>query len=140
MADLGPAARGVRVVHGAITGGLTTIGVLSVVLVRLLSGPVLESVAGVGMGLGLAGLALVLYAVAVFRQSVVPRRGQQPIEEYWNGESSRAPALRLWVLLEGGGMLSTVGYVFSGSVLPGAVAVLAVAALLGFRPAHFEGD
>ena len=43
-------------------------------------------------------------------------------------------------MIEGAGLLSWVGYVMTGGIVPAAVATLSIVALILLRPSRLEGD
>jgi hypothetical protein len=95
---------------------------------------------GPTVGWVLAGLALVQLAVVV--GFLVPRMPLRPADQspdqYWS-TVARPDAIILWIMIDGAGLASWVGYLLSGAVVPAGVGVLAVAALILLRPDRFEG-
>ena len=133
------AARAVRILHAALAIGLSVVGGTFVFVLRGL-GPSLTNTPVIGYataGLGLANLAVV---VGFFRPRIPQRRTDQAPDDYWATNEARAAAIVIWAMVEGAGLIALVGYFLTGSVVPAAVAVLAVVTLILLRPARLEGD
>ena len=89
----------------------------------------------------LAGGSIVLVAVAAtFLRRRIPERGfNEPPEVYWASPEHRGAVIVLWAVTEGAALLGLIGYLLTGSLLPGASALIAIATLAVFRPSHLEG-
>lgn len=134
-------ARGVRILHGTLVGGLVVILGLFSLIVRRLSGPLLRTDETTGtIAWVLAGVALLDIALALlfFRSRLAPPARSGPPEAYWKPET-RAPALLLWILFEGAGMIACVGYVLTGHSAPLAAALIALLMLIGHAPGRLAG-
>jgi len=136
---LSDAARGVRILHAALAIGLSVVAATFVLVLRSL-GPLLTTTPLIGyatVGLGLANLAVV---VGFFRPRIPQRPVDQLPDEYWATTEARAAVIVIWAMIEGAGLISLVGYLLTGSVVPAAVAALAIVTLIVLRPALLEGD
>ncbi len=134
-------ARGVRMLHGTLIGGLVVILGLFSLIVRRLSGPLLRTDETTGtVAWALAGVALLDIALALlfFRARLAPPVESGPPEAYWKPET-RARALLFWILLEGAGIIACVGYVLTGHSAPLAAAVLALLTLIWHAPGRLAG-
>ncbi len=133
------AARGARILHVALVIGQILVGATFFYLLRT-QGPL-----GGGaplIGYVTAGLALVNLTVAVglLRSRIPQRRMDQSPDDYWSTNESRGASIIIWAMIEGAGLLSWVGYVMSGGIVPAAVATLTIVALVMLRPSRLEGD
>jgi len=136
---LNGAARGVRILHAVLVIGLIVVGGVFVFVLRGL-GPSLINTPLIGYataGLGLANLAVV---VGFFRPRIPQRRTDQSPDDYWATYEARVAAIVIWAMIEGAGLISLVGYFLTGSVVPAAVAALAIVTLIVLRPSLLEGD
>lgn len=134
-------ARGVRILHGTLVGGLVVILGLFSLIVRRLSGPLLRTDETTGtIAWVLAGVALLDIALALlfFRSRLAPPGQSVPPEAYWKPEI-RARALLLWILFEGAGVIACVGYVLTGHSAPLAASVLALLTLIWHAPGRLAG-
>ena len=131
--------RAIRITHIALVLGLVLIAVTFVVL-RQRTGLILAF--GPFLGVLLAAIALVNLILALgFLAPRLPRRpADQSPDDYWMRTETRGAAIILWVLVEGAGLLSWVGYLLTGAWAPAAVGVLAVASLALLGPTRFEGS
>jgi len=133
------AARGVRILHAALAIGLSVVAGTFVFVLRSL-GPSLPNTPLIGYataGLGLANLAV---AAGFFRPRIPQRRTDQSPDDYWVTTEARAAAIVIWAMIEGAGLISLVGYLLTGNVVPAAVAALAIVTLIVLRPSRLEGD
>lgn len=131
--------RAIRIIHIALVLGLVLIAGTFFVL-RQRTGLTLAF--GPFLGVLLAAIALVNLTLALgFLAPRLPRRpADQSPDDYWTRTETRGAAIILWVLVEGAGLLSWVGYLLTGVWAPAAVGVLAVASLVLLGPARFEGS
>jgi hypothetical protein len=90
----------------------------------------------------LAGVGAVMLAVALmFLKPMVPRRrGGQTVAAYWADSSVAAKALRVWFILEGGGVVASLSYFLGGGPYAAVVMAAAVAAYWMNGPAVFESE
>jgi hypothetical protein len=134
-------ARAVRILHGTLVGGLAVILGLFSLIVRRLSGPLLRTDETTGtIAWVLAGVALLDIALALlfFRSRLASPVQSGPPEAYWKAET-RAPALLLWILFEGAGMIACVGYVLTGHSAPLAAVLIALLLLIWHAPGRLAG-
>ena len=95
--------------------------------------PAAYALAGVG--------AVMLGAALMFLKPLVPRRrGGQTIAAYWADASVAAKALRVWFILEGGGVVASLSYFLGGGLYAAVVIVAAVATYWMNGPAVFESE
>ncbi len=132
------AARGARILHLALAGGLALVGGVFFVL---------ESAGGPwggaripGVGFAAVSVAQIVVALGWFRPRVPARSFNQSVEDYWSSADIRGAAILVWALLEGAGLFSWVGYLLTGGIFPAAAALLALVLLVGVRPSRLEGD
>lgn len=90
----------------------------------------------------LAGAGAIMLGVALmFLKPLVPRRrGGQTVAGYWADASVAAKALRVWFILEGGGVVSSLSYFLGGGPYAAVVVAAAVAAYWMNGPAVFESE
>lgn len=126
-----------RILHVALTMGLV---VVAGVFIMLRQSTTARFSVGPTLGLILAGLALVQLAVVLgFLLPRLPlRTADQSPDQYWS-TVARPDAIMLWVMTDGAGLASWVGYLLTGTVVPAGVGVLAIAALILLQPGRFEG-
>jgi len=134
------AARGARILHAALVIGLILVGATFFFLLRVQGRPV--GGGGPVIGYLTAGLALVNLAVVLglLRPRIPQRRMDQSPGDYWGTNEARGAAIIIWAMIEGAGLLSWVGYVLTGGIVPAAVAALSIVALIMLRPSQLEGD
>jgi len=132
------ATRAVRIVHAALVAGLSMVGATFLVLLRALR---MNFGFGAGLGRLFAVMSLVVLAVALFflRSRIPQRRSDQSPDEYWSAHESRDAAVILWAIVQGAGMVGWVGYLLTGSVAPGLIAVVSILSLILIRPSRIEG-
>jgi hypothetical protein len=133
------AARGIRILHGALVAGLVLVGGTCVLLLRSQARP-LGGAPNVGVLLAGTAVALLIVASLVLRRSVPERRPDQSPDDYWAGTETRGACILLWAVVDGSGLVGWVGYVLTGEAAPAAAAALAIAALIVFRPSRLEGE
>jgi hypothetical protein len=132
------APRAVRVLHAALVAGLSSVGATFLFLQRGLR---IDFGFGAGLGRVFAVMALVVLAVALFflRSRIPQRRSDQSPDEYWSARESRDAAIILWAIVQGAGLVGWVGYLLTGSVAPGLIAVVSILSLILIRPSRIEG-
>lgn len=130
------AARAIGILHGVLSVGAAVIAVVLIGL-EAARGPLLgddPQVGLIGSILGGIGLVAILVAVLVLKPRVPGQRGEQSAEQYWSEERSRTSALLVWVAAEGGSIVSVVGYLLSGALLPLIAAGIGLGVLFLTRP------
>ena len=134
------AARGARILHAALVIGLILVGATFFFLLRVQGQPLVGG--GPLIGYVTAGLALLNLAVVLglLRPRIPQRRMDQSPDDYWGTNEARGAAIIIWAMIEGAGLLSWVGYVLTGGIVPAAVAALSIVALIMLRPSQLEGD
>ena len=132
-------ARAVRLLHFALTAGVTLAGAVFIMLVRFqhFSFGIARDV-----GLILSGIAVGLVAVAsiVARRRIPERSSDQAPDTFWANPDATGGAILLWALIEGAGLAGWVGYLLTGAIAPAVAAVIAIGTLLVFRPSRLEGE
>src|SRR5262245_15750584 len=109
-----PNARAMRVIHLALTLGLTGCGVVFFIVHRTEEVPALVP-ASIGTALTVAAIGAIIVAVTVVRRRVPPQAPDQTPDMYWGGGTVRLMALVLWAAVESGGLLAAVGYLLTGA-------------------------
>jgi hypothetical protein len=125
--------------HGVLTLGVAAVGAVFVGLDKLAHmPPVLADAALIGNIM--AGVAILEIALAgiVLRPRIPARPRITSVDEFWADVNVRGPALLVWVLCEGGGIVGAVGYRLSA--MPADLAAIAVAliALVWLGPGTLE--
>jgi hypothetical protein len=125
--------------HRLLGIGLVIMGVAMVIARHSVgdapSGSRIAAYALAGAGAVMLGLAL------MFLKPLVPRRrGGQALAAYWADASVAAKALRVWFILEGGGVVASVSYFLGGGPYALVVMAAAVAAYWMNGPAVFESE
>ena len=135
-----PHARTMRVLHLALTLGLTLCGVVFWIVRRTQELPALVP-AAIGIALTVAAIAAIVVAVTVVRPRVPPQAPDQTPDLYWSDAMVRMTALMLWVAVEGAGLLAAVGYLLTGVTASAIVCVIGIVTLATLGPQRFEqGD
>jgi hypothetical protein len=128
----------VRIIHAALVIGQILVGATFFLLLRAQGQPL----AGANplIAFVTAGLAFVNITVAfgLLRARMPQRPSDQSPDDYWRRNEARSAAVLIWAVLEGSGLFCWVGYVMTGSIVPAAVGVLAVLALIILRPSQLE--
>ncbi len=130
------------VLHGALTGGLVL--VLGFAAFRIFggAGPFLGPMEATGViGFAMTGAAFMTIAagVTVLRGRLPPRAASQPVDEYWKDPATVQAALLLWTVVEGGGVIASVGWMLTGNLAAMAAALLALGALVVLSPGSLAG-
>ena len=135
-----PHARAMRVIHLALTLGLTLCGAVFFLVHRVQEVPAVVP-ASIGTALTVAAIGAIVVAVTVMRPRVPPQAPDQTPDMYWGDGTVRMTALVLWAAVESGGLLAAVGYLLTGATAPAIAFVIAVATLATLGPRRFEqGD
>jgi len=129
-----------RVIHLALTLGLTLCGAVFFLVHRVQEVPALVP-ASIGTALTVAAIGAIFVAVTVMRPRVPPQAPDQTPDMYWGDGTVRMTALVLWAAVESGGLLAAVGYLLTGATAPAIAFVIAVVTLATLGPRRFEqGD
>ena len=125
--------------HFALTAGVTLAGAVCILLVRFqhLSFGISRDV---GLMLPGIGVGLVALASTFARRRIPERRFDQSPDTFWANPDATGGAIVLWALIEGAGLVGWVGYLLTGVTAAAVAAVIAIGALLVFRPARLEGE
>ncbi len=132
--------RTVVLMHLALSGGYTLVGVVLGVMVLTHHAPLIPDQLHSVLPWALAAVALPSLALAMLwaRPRVPIRAREMPVEAYWAGTEAGPRALVCWVLWEGSGMIGLVGTLLTGAVPTAAVAMIALALLVLHTPVYFE--
>jgi len=89
----------------------------------------------------LAGIGVGLVAVAstLARRRIPERASDQSPDTFWANADATGGAIVLWALIEGAGLVGWVGYLLTGVTAAAVAAVIAIGALVVFRPSRLEG-
>lgn len=136
-----PNARAMRVLHVALTLGLTLAGVMVFIMRRVQELPPLVQSPAVGIALAVAAISALVVAVAVVRPRMPPQSPEQTPDTYWGDATVRTTALVLWAAVDGAGLLGAVGYLLTGATAPLIALVIGIVTLATLGPRRFEqGD
>ena len=130
-------AQAVRIIHAALVAGVLLAGGTFAFMVRV-RGHAPEGGETLGIVLPAVGIGLLLVSASVLRRRVPERSAQQSSDGYWAAVENRGAAIVLWAVTEGAALVSLVGYFLSGAPAAAAVAVVALAALILYRPSRLE--
>jgi hypothetical protein len=130
-------AQAVRIIHAALVAGVLLAGGTFAFMVRS-RGHAPEGGETLGIVLPALGIGLLLVSASVLRRRVPERRSQQSSDGYWAAVETRGAAIVLWAVTEGAALVSLVGYFLSGAPAASAVAVVALVALILYRPSRLE--
>jgi hypothetical protein len=129
-----------RVLHRVLFGGLLLLSVIFLLITfGLHDAPLMapgESATMIGFVFAASGLILVIAAITFFRQRVPTRASGQDDATFWR--AALGPAVSVWVMIVGAGMISAVGALLTGSLASALVVAFALDRLLRFPPSHFE--
>ena len=134
-----PNARAMRVLHLALTLGLTLAAIVFFIVRRVQRLPPLVPSPTVGIALAVAAVSTLVVAVTVVRPRVPPQAPEQTPDMDWGDATVRMTVLMLWAAIEGAGLLGAVGYFLTGTTAPALALGVVTLATLGTR--RFErGD
>ena len=131
------AALAVRIIHAALVAGVLLAGGTLAFMVRV-RGHAPEGGETLGIVLPVVAIALLLVSASVLRRRVPERSSQQSPDGYWAAVENRGAAIVLWAATEGAALVSLVGYFLSGVSAAATVAIVALAALIVYRPSRLE--
>jgi hypothetical protein len=141
--------RGMRILHTILGVGVALVIAVFILLLRLVGprsghrrriGPYVPAgsarpiVAYVSSALGAVA---VLSALLVFRPLARGRLRAAPAEHPWTN-ATRGPAILVWLVAESGAIVSSLGLLLTGSMLPAAVAALGFVTLLWCSPGRLS--
>jgi hypothetical protein len=136
-----PNARAMRLIHLALTLGLTLAGVVFVIVRRVQQMPALVQSPAVAIALTVAAISTLVVAVTVVRPRVPEQTPEQTPDLYWGDATVRMTVMVLWAAVEGAGMLGAVGYFLTGAPAPAIALVIGIVTLATLGPRRFEqGD
>ena len=136
-----PNARAMRVLHLALTLGLTLAGVVFFIVRRVQELPALVQSPALGIALTVAAASALVVAVTVVRPRVPEQTPEQTPDMYWGDATVRMTVMVLWAAVEGAGLLGAVGYILTGATPPAIALVLGIVTLATLGPRRFErGD
>ena len=135
--------RAITLLHIVLCGGLATIGVAFLLVMKRLGGPLLRGAESARSLVGYVTLAIALAllagAIMFIRARLRPRPQHQSLEAYWALEQTRGAAMALWVVCDMAGIIAAVGYILSGWLPALAGTLLAFAVLVAYRPSSLTG-
>lgn len=120
--------------------GLTVVACVSVILSFVGVAPLMavdDASRLVGRGLASVAIAILLVAVVFMKRRVPERRGGEPIRDYWTRPEVVQPALLVWFLIEGAGILASVAFALTAVAAAAGVMALCVAAYWWIGPNAF---
>ncbi len=131
--------RGARILHAILAVGIALILAVFMLLLRLVGpyvppGRARPIVAYVAAGLGLVAM---LAALAVLRPLARGRFRDAPAGRRWS-DTTRGPAILVWIVAEWGAIAGALGFLLTGSTLPAAVAALGFVTLLWCSPGRLS--
>jgi hypothetical protein len=94
------------------------------------------------VGYALAGVSVILATVAlmVVKPRVPERRVGQPVAQYWSQPDVSSRAMLVWFVLEGAGIVASIGYFLAGVPVAAGMMVLAIAAFWFTGPNVFAKE
>jgi hypothetical protein len=126
-----------RIIHAALVAGVVFGGGVFAFIVHVRE-PAPGGSEILGIVLPAIGIGLMLVSASVLRRRVPERRAQQTPDTYWAVAENRGAAIVLWAATEGAGLISLVSYFLTGAPVAAAVAVIALGALILYRPSRLE--
>lgn len=135
-----PGSRAMRLIHLALTLGVTLAGSVFVVVRRVAPFPPLPQGRTIAIALAGAAIGILVVALTQLRPRIPEQAPQQSGDDYWGDARVRTAALTLWAAVEGASLIGAVGYLLTGAAAPAAALVLGILGLVSVRPARFERD
>jgi hypothetical protein len=129
-----------RILHLALVAGLLAIGAAFGTLLWLGTAPLFPAGGADTLAYAIAALALgpIVIGVAWARPRVPARRPDQPAEEFWEDPTTRSRVMLLWAIWDGGAILGATGTLLTGSLVPAAAGLMALALLITHGPGHLD--
>lgn len=140
MPQLIDPARVVRILHAALLASLTLVGAVFYFVRRATFLAPIAGAALVSRALIIVAAVTLFLATTMLRRRLPERPLGQDARGYWSDGAARSAAIVLWAATEGAGMLGAVGYLLTGGAALAGAFLLALAALVLFRPGRLEGD
>jgi hypothetical protein len=130
-------AKTTRLIHVSMPAGVTLVAI--VMYLQRQQGTIASQENPQLIGLVTAGVGLmsIAIALAMLRPRVAQRPSDQSPDDYWRGKNAAA-ALVVWAVIQGGALVSLVGYYLSGLWAPLAIIPIALVAFFLTRPSTFE--
>ena len=129
-----------RVMHRVLIVGLLLIAVVFLVItIGLHDAPLMaagDATSRIGYLFAASGLVPIVLAMFIFKPRVPTRSAGQDDAAFWR--VALGPAISVWVMIEGAGIISAVGALLSGSLASALVVAIALGCLVMFSPSHFE--
>mgnify|MGYP006969413935 CR=1 FL=1 len=124
--------RTIRQLHWTLAGGLAGIQLLFGALFLLGIAPLIlpEDAPLVDIAMGGGALAIHAFGWSWGRVRIPPRSPDAAVDEYWAEPLTYGAALTLWVIWSGATIIAATGALLTGSLFPGAVAILGLALIL----------
>lgn len=135
-----PNARGMRILHAALTAGLTLSAIVFFIVRRVSPLPALAQAQVLSLALTVAAISAIVVAFMVVRPRIPSRASEQTADLYWGDPTARMSALVLWAVVEGAGLIAAVGYLLTGATPPLIALVLAILTLASLRPERLAQD
>lgn len=135
-----PNARGMRILHAALTAGLTLGAIVFFIVRRVSPVPALAQAQVLSLALTVAAISAIVVAFTVLRPRFPARASEQTADVYWGDAAVRMSALVLWAVVEGAGLIAAVGYLLTGATPPLVALVLAILTLASLRPERLAQD
>ncbi len=129
-----------RILHLALVAGLFAIGAAFGMLFWIGTAPLLPADSAETIAYAIAALALgpIVIGLVWARPRVPARRPDQPAEEFWEDPNAGSRALILWAIWEGSAILGAGGTLLTGSLVPAAAGLMALALLITHGPGHLD--
>jgi hypothetical protein len=136
------APRPVRQLHPFLVAGVVLVLGFALYFVFFWRGPLLSAGSGTFSVGNVAALAGVFTGTTgLVLKSRAPRRlPRQSVEDYWASPEVASKVSMVWFLLEGGAIVSTVGFLLSGEPAPLAVAAAGWLLLILSGPSRFAKE
>jgi hypothetical protein len=132
--------RGFQMIHASLVLGVALAGGTFFILLKVRRLDSLGVAPSVGSILAILNVVLLVAAVTALRPRVPARRFDEAPDQYWTSVGTRGATILLWAALEAAALLGWIGYLLTGRPLPAAAGVLALVALVWYRPSQLEGD
>ena len=88
----------------------------------------------------IASALMLASALVVLKPRVPRRRAGQTLDTFWADVNTSKSAMLFWFILEGSGVIGLVAYLLGGSLIPAALALVAITAFWMNGPVRFEQE